>query len=238
MKRDIIILHGWGLDGSRFTPLKTELEKRGARVWAPDFPGFGSAKNPQAPYHLFEYAMFLRDFMKKYKIQNPGFIGHSFGGRVALKYDFLFPKSVRWIVLTGTPGFRSSSSLKVSLGIAIVKLGKYFVSLPLMKNFKNSITQSYYSFIGVQGYGRAQGTMKDTFKYIVSEPLESYMKSLSVPCLLLWGELDTLVPTQIAVRMHNAIPNSTVSIIRGFGHSVPYTSPYDFVRLMKQHNFI
>lgn len=238
MKRDIIILHGWGLDGSRFAPLKKELEKHGVRVWAPDFPGFGTEKSPEIPFHLFEYVTFLHAFIKKHRIQSPGLIGHSFGGRVALKFDSLFPKSTSWIVLTGTPGYRSASSLKVFIAQSIAKVGKLLVSLPFVGNFKDSIAENYYSLIGAREYVRANGTMKETFKHVVAESFESYMKSLSVPCLLIWGDEDRMVPIRTAHKMLGTITGATLSIIKGYGHSVPYMNPVEFVKRMHVRHFI
>ncbi len=206
-------------------------------MWAPDFPGFGVQKLPKKPYQLLDYALFLQQYIIKHEIHSPGLIGHSFGGRVALKYDSLFPKSTSWIVLSGTPGFRSST-FKARIAIVIAKLGKIFFTVPLISTFKNSITESYYAFVSSREYSRAEGTMKETFKQIVSESLLPYMKSLSVPCLLLWGERDRMVPIRIAFKMHEIIPGSTLSIIPSTDHSVPYVNPEEFVRRMMEFHFI
>ncbi len=69
MKRPpLVILHGWGLSGSRFEPLVRELKNRGLTVFAPDFPGFGKAYIPSRPFFLRDYVEFLDDYFKKHNI--------------------------------------------------------------------------------------------------------------------------------------------------------------------------
>ena len=143
-KNPIVILHGWGLRARTFDPLARELKKRGYRVFVPDFPGFGQTAMPLTPLCLGDYAVFLRDYLNKNNIQMPILIGHSFGGRVSLKYQLLNPKSVRAIILTGTPGFTPIDRKKLILFIVLAKIGKAFFSLPpfsLKKDAYNEVLQ-------------------------------------------------------------------------------------------------
>jgi pimeloyl-ACP methyl ester carboxylesterase len=57
-KPSIIILHGWGLSGEKFTGLQHELASLGYRVFAPDLPGFGKSIVPSRPYYLSDYVDF------------------------------------------------------------------------------------------------------------------------------------------------------------------------------------
>ena len=238
MKSDIIILHGWGLSGSRFSSLREELEKRGHRVWSPDFPGFGKEAMPRTPYHLEDYVLFLKKFISDHKIMHPGLVGHSFGGRVALKYDFLYPMSCSWIVLTGTPGFSPVPSGRLKVLIAIAQIGNAFLSLPVLSYLKNFARKSYYYLVGAREFTRAVGTMQETFKNIVAENLVPCMEKMSVPCYLIWGEKDLMVPVSIAKRMNYLIDKSHLAIHKDIGHNFPYQSAKEFVWELENFSLI
>lgn len=229
MKRpSIIILHGWGLSGKTFMPLADELKKRKYTVFVPDLPGFGMSGIPKQPLHLTDYAVFLDDYIKKHKIQNPLLIGHSFGGRVALKYQLLYPKSVRALILSGTPGFTPIPKKKLLLFIALAKIGKLLFSIPPFNYFQDAVRRWYYYFVGAKEFFRAEGAMRETFKRVVREDLVSAMETVDIPTLLLWGEYDIIVPVRIAERMHQVIARSELIVIPEADHGVPFKQPEVF----------
>src|SRR5690242_12906249 len=117
----LVILHGWGLSAERFGPLMEELKKQHMRVYAPDFPGFGKAEMPDKPWHLADYVGFLHDYLRRQKLGKVVFIGHSFGGRVALRYQAVYPEEVAALVLTGAPGFTPVPKKKLMLFVALAK---------------------------------------------------------------------------------------------------------------------
>lgn len=229
VKPTIVILHGWGLSKKRFSPLISELENHGYIVCAPDFPGFGESAPPDKPFYLNDYAKFLSNYLEQKKIKNPMFIAHSFGGRVALRYCRKNPNSVRTLILTGTPGFSPVLSIKRIILIKIAKIGKLLFSIPMLSGFMTVFRSKYYSLVGAKEYNTARGTMKETFKNIVSESLLDDMKHITIPTYLVWGEHDRMVPIDIAKRMIATIPNSQLLTIQNADHGVPYKQPKIFV---------
>lgn len=228
-KSPIIILHGWGLSGEKFIGLQHELASIGYRVFAPDLPGFGKSEAPSNPYYLSDYANFLRVFIQKHRITRPILIGHSFGGRVSLKYQQLFPHSVRALVLTGTPGFTPVSKKRLALFVVLAKFGKLLFSIPILEIFQERVRKWYYFVVGARDFYRANGVMRETFKHIVQEDLVSCMRSVTAPCILIWGSLDQITPIWIAQRMKNTIANAELIIITGADHGVSFKEPQRFV---------
>jgi pimeloyl-ACP methyl ester carboxylesterase len=235
-KPPIVILHGWGLSGERFAPLRQLLEKHGYTVFAPDLPGFGKTDPPLRPLHLSDYAEFLREYMQKNNIVNPVLIGHSFGGRVSLKYQKLFPKTIRALILTGTPGYTPVARKKIIIFVTIAKIGKFFLSFPLLIPLQENIRKWYYYVVGARDFTRAEGVMREIFKNIVREDLVSCMESIQDPCLLVWGENDRITPLWIARRMNTVIGGSQLVVIPDIGHGVPFQQPHRFVEAIE--NFL
>ncbi len=227
-KSTIVILHGWGLSGEKFVPLAAELKKRGYQVFLPDFPGFGATKIPDHPLYLEDYARFLDQYLRENKIVQPVLIGHSFGGRVSLKYEQMYPKSVRALILSGTPGFTHINSKKLLSFILLAKIGGAFWSLPPFSLFKGTVQRWYYYLVGAREFYRAEGSMRQTFKNIVAEELTSIMESVSIPCALIWGENDTIVPIRVAEKMKSTISHAQLSIIPHTDHGVPFRQPSIF----------
>ena len=229
MKHPIVILHGWGLSAKTFELLISELRGHGFPVWAPDFPGFDSLHIPTKPLTLANYADFLDIYLRKHHIEKPILIGHSFGGRVALKYQLKYPKNVGALVLTGTPGFTPISRKKLAIFITLAKIGGTLFSLPLLYRLKDRVRLWYYYIVGARDFYRAEGVMRETFKQIVREELVTSMKKVHVPMLLVWGAQDIIVPVSIAEKMNETIANSRLIILPGCGHNVSYKSPKEFV---------
>lgn len=219
---DIVVLHGWNLSGATFAPLVRALEKQGMRVFCPDLPGFGTSTPPLKAWHVSDYATFLSRYIQKNRMHTPILVGHSFGGRVALEYVRMYPGSIAGLVLTGTPGYTPVRSLKRYVFYLMSKVGAVIFSLPLVRRYKENATETIYAIAGAREYGKAKDTMKQTFKNVVSYSLVPAMKSVNVPCLLLWGEDDQMVPVSIAGKMQKGIAGSSLVRVPGIGHALPY----------------
>lgn len=224
----LVILHGWGLSGAIFDPLSNVLREKNYTVYTPDLPGFGKSKLPDHPLQLDDYAAFLDIYLKEHHIDHPILIGHSFGGRVWLKYNEMYPKGVRALILSGTPGFTPIPKKKLIFFIALAKVGGFLFRIPPLSYFQDAVRKWYYYVVGAREFFRAEGSMRETFKNIVREDLVAAMKAVSIPCLLLWGELDIIVPVSIAYQMEQIITNSKLIIIQEKDHGVPYKNPVEF----------
>jgi pimeloyl-ACP methyl ester carboxylesterase len=229
-KKSIVILHGWGLSGETFQPLSRVLAKKGYTVFSPDLPGFGKSPAPVSPVDLSYYVQFLYNFLKKNRIRDPIIIAHSFGGRIVLKYLFFYPTSVCGVVLTGVPGYTPVPRGRRAVCVALAKVGKFIFAVPPLSLFRDHIRTWYYYVAGAREYYRARGTMRETFKHIVQENLESYMKHVRVPTILAWGENDRITPLWIARKMAKTIPHARLVVIANSDHGVSYKNPEDFMR--------
>lgn len=230
----IIILHGWGLSGKTFLPLAEILRKQRYSVYTPDLLGFGDTKMPEHSLTLTDYARFLDEYLNNNRIKNPVLIGHSFGGRVSLKFNELYPNRVRVLILSGTPGFTPIPKRKLLLFIFLAKIGKLLFSIPPLNFMKESVRRWYYYVVGAKEFFRAEGTMRETFKQIVREDLVGAMEAVDIPTVLLWGEYDIIVPVTIAERMHQVIAGSQLIVIPEADHGVPFKQPEVFASYVKR----
>ena len=184
---------------------------------------------PGRPYELADYCDFLHEYLAEKKLLKVVLIGHSFGGRVALKYSDVYKDGVAGLVLTGTPGVTPVPRKKLFLFIFLAKIGKVFFSIWPLSLIQEKIRLWYYYLVGAREFYRAQGVMRETFKNIVKEDLLHYMKRVAAPTLLVWGATDQITPIWIGNKMHEEIRSSKLVVIQDRGHAVPFKDPDLFV---------
>jgi len=112
--KDILLLHGWGQNIAMMKPLGDKFSNR-FRITILDFPGFGGSEEPKEKWNIELYSNMLEEFVKKTGIKKPIVMGHSFGGRVAIRFSAL--NSVEKLVLFGSPCIRVQESLPLTVKI-------------------------------------------------------------------------------------------------------------------------
>lgn len=234
-KESVIILHGWRLFGDKYIKLKKLLEKKGYRVFSPDLPGFGKEKSPAKALDLDDYVNFVRNYIERKKISKAILIGHSFGGRIAMKLSARYPDFVKSLILTGVPGFVPVKKPKILFFLALSRLGKVIFSVPPFSFIENPARKILYRAAGATDYMHAEGAMRKTFISIIREDLTKVMKNIKVPTFLIWGKEDLTVPLSVAKRMKEKIGRSQIFIIEGSNHGLPYDSPKEFLKVMENN---
>ena len=228
MKKTIIILHGWGLSGARYKDLQHILEQKNYSVFSPDLPGFGIEPLMKKSMTIVDYVNFIVDFMKKKKIKNAYFIGHSFGGRVIAKLAVTYPELIEKIIFTGTPLIKQKLSFKKRTIQIFVKRTRNIIHL-FPENISQFLRRGIYKILGEWDYYKAN-EKKETFKNIISEDASVYIPNIKIPVLVLWGSRDTITPIAIGKKIAQLIPKAQFEEISQGSHSVIYTNPKIFAQ--------
>lgn len=216
----LVLLHGWSLYKEKYSKLISLLSKT-YRVISLDFPGFGHSDPPPKTWTNQDYADFLKSFLDSINISKYILIGHSFGGRIILKYCSQNPKNISKIILIGSSGIERKS-LKVK---AIS-----FVSSLLPKKIK----QMLLPLAGSKDYLESQGVMRETFKNIVNENFENDIAKIKIPTLLIWGEDDHTTPLWQAKILNQLIKDSKLITIPNTNHGLPYRQPEKVAKIIDQ----
>lgn len=207
----IIMLHGWGCDGKIFNDISLILEKK-YTVYTLDLPGFGRSDEPPHPYTLDEYVELFSKFIKDNKIVVPTIIGHSFGGRIAIRYAKNNP--VGRLILMDSAGIRPSDLVILKSKILIYKLKKkWFKLTKQVVKYQELIQNS-----GSSDYKNATPIMKKTLSLITSEYLEKDLKKIEAESLIIWGKKDYTTPYKDGLKMHKLLKNSGLVTIENAGH--------------------
>lgn len=226
--RDLIMLHGWGLNSSTFWPT-VDFLKDNLTLWILDLPGFGRSDKPGRAFDTNDYAEIVADFIKVNKIKKPSLLGHSFGGKIAIKLTSTYPNLVDKLILVGASGIKQVPSFKRAFIYPLAKIVHHLV--PDIFNLKTIIRKKFYRKIE-SDYENA-GLMKDTLLKTIKEDLTEQLKKIKNETLIIWGEEDKAVPLRYGKKMYQLIENSKLLIIEGKGHFLHVHNPERFASYVR-----
>lgn len=213
--KTILFLHGWGQNKEMMYPLIEQL-KNNYKCIIVDMPGFGDSKF-NGEKNIEEYTETIKNFLEEKKIAPDYIVGHSFGGKVALKY-YLKYKNIKGLIFIASPLLKPKRSI-----IYYYKIAKH----KLKKKLKFNIQKS-----GSEDYRNCSDCMKTFFISVVNTHFDKEIKNIEVPVLLVWGRKDEKVPLFKAVKLHNIIKKSELQLENG-GHFA-YLENIEFTRLVIQ----
>ena len=200
--KPIVLLHGWGQNIEMMNILGKELD--GFEKIIIDFPGFGESDEPKEAWTISDYVEMLHKLLNKLKVKKPIIIGHSFGGRVAIKYSSKY--DVEKLVLFGTPCIveKDPDSLKV-------KTLKTLKRLPGMNKFGEYMKK----YIGSTDYKNASKIMREILVNSINEDLQEDLKQITSPTLIIWGEQDFEAPIIHAKKEEELIKDAGLIVLPG-----------------------
>lgn len=213
----VLLLHGWGLRGDLWKRVMDGLEDS-FDVIAPDFPGFGATEEPPAPWGVSDYMNWVIALMDELGIQRASVIGHSFGGRVAIKLAALHPERVEKLVLTDAAGIRPKRTLAYHLRVRTFKATRWLSRQPLAPARLRAWAAARVASQGSADYKAASGTVRGSFVRVVNEDLRRYLPRIQAPTLLIWGERDLDTPLSDGQLMEKLIPDAGLVIFPDTGH--------------------
>jgi pimeloyl-ACP methyl ester carboxylesterase len=209
----VVLLHGWGVDSSNLRRVSSLLKNAaGARVYSVDLPGFGYSDPPPQDWDISAYVQFLADFLASQELGNVSLLGHSFGGRIAIKYTAEHPGRVEKLVLVDGAGIKPKRKASYYYKVGLAKLVKN-----LRKAFPALQNSRLLPQMGSADYQKA-GALRGTFVKVVNEDLRPYLPAIRCPTLLIWGEKDQDTPLADARIMQGLIVGAQLEIIPGAGH--------------------
>lgn len=227
----ILLLHGW-LDSLRtFDKLSAELSEN-KRIIRLDLPGFGATEPPPTDWSLNNYVDFVAEFIGKLKLTDYALVGHSFGGRIAIKgcsTKKLTPKALVLMAAAGTAERRTAKSLAYT---AVAKIGKVVTLIPPLYFWRKQLRAGLYKSAG-SDYLASEHIGK-TFLNIVGEDLSVNAPKITIPTLLIWGANDGQTPLREGKKLQRLIPRSDLVVLPATGHFVHIEKPEQVALAMEK----
>ncbi len=221
----VVALHGWRRTHADFaTSLGPSAPPGPLSTLAPDLPGFGATPAPPGPWGSAAYAEAVAPLLEEAVGPGPGpglvVVGHSLGGRIAVRLAVARPDLVSALVLSGAP-------LVPVPGVSRRPPAAYRAvrALHRARVVNDARMERARRRYGSADYRAAQGVMRDVLVRLVNERYDDALSALACPVELVWGDDDLDVPVDTAHAVMRAVPQARLTLVPGAGHLVPVSAP-------------
>jgi len=242
----VVFLHG--LSGCWQNWLETIPElARDHRVIAVDLPGFGASEMPAEPISIPGYARMLDELLGALGVGRATVVGNSMGGFIAADFAIRFPKRVERLVLVASAGLSMELMLNErNHGLRAQIENLLFFGLGRLASRSDIVVRSPRLRRGLlllavahperlsprlvteQVNGAGKPGFDDGLAAMTGYPIRDRLGEIDRPTLILWGELDRLVPLRDAGEFAWLIPDARKIVYEDAGHMVMLECPERF----------
>lgn len=201
----VIALHGWGRNGGDFGSIVQGLDALSIHL-----PGFGITPEPNDAWGSEQYADDVAAALDG--LPPVILVGHSFGGRVAVRLAAKHPELVAGLVLTGVPLLRLTAAPRAS---ASYRLIRWLARRGLVP--KTTLEAQRHKH-GSADYRAAQGVMRDIMVRVVAEAYDADLARIVAPVRMVWGEDDTAAPADAGLAASRLVAGARFRVVPGAGH--------------------
>ena len=236
----IVLIHGTGSSLHTYDNWAKELITS-HRVIRMDLPGYGlTGSFPDRDYSYKNYVDFLKDFLEKIGVKNCILAGNSLGGNITWRFTYEYSKMVEKLILIDAAGYpMQSKSIPLAFKIAQIPviqniftfISPRFIAKASVENVYKDKTKvdkelvdRYFELTLREGNRQA---FVDRFKVKSDTISHENIKLIKQRTLVLWGEDDELIPTQMAYLFHDNLPDDTLVILKNVGHVPMEESPIE-----------
>ncbi len=227
-----VLIHGFLACTYTFRKLIPFLQKD-YDVYALDLPGFGlSEKGSRFRYSYRNYALLVTEFISTMDLQKVILLGHSMGGQITLHVGLQdSPSSVRGMILVGSSGYLNKAH-PLARAATYLPLSRLWVKWWITRyKVKDVLHTTFYnpSFIDeemIEVYSKPVrdekfcDTLIGLLRYREGDLGQEDLGRIRLPCLIIWGEEDRIVPLRKGIRLRQDLPQSTLVSLPDAGHQV------------------
>lgn len=221
----VLILHGWGGSSGSWEEIQEILAEKGYKVICPDLPGFGKSQPPKKPWNVGDYVKWMYDFVGFLGLERFFLLGHSFGGRVAIKMAVSYPEKLDKLILCASGGIKHEPDFKTKIIFLMAKVGNTIFGQRVLTRFKDMARNLFYVFLRNRDYVKAKGIMRETIKKVLDEDLLSCSSKVKTKTLIIWGKKDKILPVEDAYLFNKNIEGSELEILSEAKHSPHLENP-------------
>ncbi|KIL39055.1 hypothetical protein SD70_22235 [Gordoniibacillus kamchatkensis] len=231
----LLLLHGMSNNSQSWVQQLAELQHH-FTVIAWDAPGYGRSSDPKEQFRSFEqFADVLKAFIDKLGYKAIYLLGHSMGAAIAIELSSRYPELVKALILADAT--RGASALSAeenerrlqnrlkNIGtltpaeIADRRIGDMLA--PQAAEEVRERAKSIMAQIRPAGYKSVAYSLSNAYQ-------TELLPRISMPALLIYGELDKVTPVSDGLIFHRQIAHSLFRIVPNAGHLCYQEDPKTF----------
>jgi pimeloyl-ACP methyl ester carboxylesterase len=217
----LVFVHGAGDDSRIWQPQLDALADE-FTVVAWDEPGAGRSSDLPEAFALADFADALAVLIGGLGLGPAHVAGISWGGTVVLELYRRHPSLVASLVMIDTyAGWRGS--LPAEEVEARVAGTRQMLAAPQFDPtppglFATGAPPQFVSLLADIAADVRPATLRRELDIMATADLSDLLPQISVPTLLIWGDLDVRSPLEVADQFEASIPDSELVVIQGAGH--------------------
>ena len=243
----VVLLHGIPGWRGMWRNVARHLAKD-CRVIAPDLLGFGESSEPSGEFHASGQADMVVRLIRQLACGPVHLVGFDFGGPIAALVYRRAPELVASLVLAATNVFTDT----------LIPGPLQLVRPPLVGDL---VARVLFSRVGLAMMWFAAVARRDVFRFAqyremlrfprgvvwtrrvfqsslrhlpeLYAPVQATLRTIQVPCTVIWGDRDPFFPIAIGERTTAGIPGATLVRIPGCGHFLPEEDPAAFAQAVE-----
>jgi len=226
----LALIHSLALDASIWDNVVAELSND-AQILTYDCRGHGRSGKPHMAFSADLFARDLAELLDRVGWQSAVVAGCSMGGCVALAFGGLFPARASALGLIDTTAWYGADAPKNWRERAANARAKGLSGLVEFQTtrwfgdqFRNHHPESVKPLVDVF-LANDLNCYAATCEMLGDADLRPYLNSLRMPVAIVVGEEDYATPVAASQHLHEAIPQSTLTIISGGRHLTPVERP-------------
>lgn len=216
----LVLLHG--LSGSsRWWRRNVPELARTSRVVVPDVIGFGRTRLRGTLPPIGEIADLLAGWMDRLALGPVDLVGHSMGGQIAVHLAARHPERVRRLVLVDAAG--------IPRPITPRTLTRFAAEVAPPRRWGDPF---FLPTIVGDALLAGPRTILRAIGHILRDDVRLLLPRVAAPTLVVWGELDTIIPVEHAREFREGIPGARLAVLRDAAHNPMVDRPEAFNRLV------
>ena len=192
-------------------------------------PGFGlTGADPSGDYTDTSSIAVLLALMDQLGIARASVVGNSMGGRIAWRFAALHPERVDKLVLVSPDGFASpglaygvAPDVPLMMRALPYVLPSFMLRASLAPAYANAGVMTPELFMRYRDMMLAPGVRRAIVERMGQQVLVDpvpLLGQIEAPTLLLWGELDGMIPIANSGDYLRALRHGTLAALPGVGH--------------------
>lgn len=232
----ILFLHGFLFDGRMYEAQIAALRDR-YRCVTLDFRGQGRSGHARTGYQLEQLTADVLTVIRRLDLAPTHLVGLSMGGFVGMRIGAREPDLLRSLTLLNT-GASPHPPGRYPLHLALTALARLLgpSPAPVLRGIEKELYGEPFRSEPGREAERAvwrrrwatadRSSLANTMLGMMVRPdIRDELAGVSVPTLIVAGQLDVEMPPRLAREMHTLIPGSQLVELDGVGHSATLEDP-------------
>lgn len=225
----LVFLHGAG-GSAGWQAWHEELAKQ-YTVYAPSQPGFNGTERPDWVYTITDVAHFNLEMIQTLALDQYVLMGASMGGWVAAEMAAMCPSGLKALVLVDAAGVKPEKGeiAEIFMCSADTRLKQRFYDPSQVPNYDHYARRLTPEEQVVDHANREMASRLCWRPYLHNLSLPYYLRKVPTPTLIVWGRHDAIIPVECGELYHQALPNSSLTILDNCGHSPAVEKQTEFL---------